>query len=127
MVSPLTVVSQFKIIECGAFRTRIISSVSYDMLPNHPAYQGGPSEILKNYLLNIDKMPAAGDPDKAVVSMYEVANAEDAPLRIPLGVDALEGIKKELKLHLEEVEKAAKYSAGFTYEEGGNPFVKVAE
>ncbi|KAF8910778.1 hypothetical protein CPB85DRAFT_1562107 [Mucidula mucida] len=67
---------KFKIIECGAFRTRIISSVSYDMLPNHPAYQGGPSEILKNYLLNIDKMPAAGDPDKAVVSIYEVANAE---------------------------------------------------
>ena len=81
--------------------------------------------MLRYYLENVDKMPVAGDPREAIRGIYAAASDEDAPLRIPLGVDALRAVKAELEAHLADVEKSRKYSESFKYEEGGNPFLKA--
>ena len=75
-------------------------------------------------MANPEKMPRFAAVEKAVEAMYEIANDPHAPFRVPLGIDALAVVKKELDAHLEEVKLAGKYSSHFSYEKGANPFVE---
>jgi len=92
------------IIEPGGFRTEWSKS-SLNVVPQHPAYSdpSTPSSKIRGYLLG--PYVGKGDPVKAAQAMIKIANMENPPTRIPLGIDAVEMVKAECKSVLEEVEK----------------------
>jgi hypothetical protein len=55
----------------------------------------------------IDRLNGAqiGDPRKAAEAMITVVKAEDPPLRLPLGIDALTSIRQKLRQQSEDLDR----------------------
>ena len=81
------------IVEPGAFRTGFSGGglVESQALPEYQATVGPTREMIKG----IDGTQP-GDPTKAAEAILTALDAEDTPLRLPLGADAVEGIRAKL-------------------------------
>jgi hypothetical protein len=92
------------IIQPGGFRTEWAKS-SLRVLPQHSAYTdpSTPTSQIRAYMFGA--YAPKGDPAKAAQAMIKIANLDDPPLRIPLGVDAVEVVKGKCRNVLDEVEK----------------------
>lgn len=80
------------IVEPGAFRTGFSGGlVESQAFPEYQATVGPTREMIKG----IDGTQP-GDPTKAAEAILTALDAEDTPLRLPLGADAVEGIRAKL-------------------------------
>lgn len=82
------------IVEPGAFRTALFGS-AYRRMPEIAAYQSTVGAT-RDYATRMEgKQP--GDPAKAAVAIVDAVEAQTAPLRLPLGADAIDGIRAKLQ------------------------------
>jgi len=82
------------IVEPGAFRTGLFGS-AYRRMPELPAYEATVGAT-RAYAARMEgKQP--GDPDQAARAIIDAVEAQSAPLRLPLGDDAVDGIRAKLK------------------------------
>jgi NAD(P)-dependent dehydrogenase (short-subunit alcohol dehydrogenase family) len=82
------------IVEPGAFRTKLFGG-AFRTMPETQAYAAtvGPT---RNYAAaNDGKQP--GDPEKAARAIVDAVNNETIALRLPLGGDAVDGIRAKLQ------------------------------
>ena len=81
------------IVEPGAFRTRLFGS-SFRSMPSLPAYEEtvGPTRAYAAQ----SEGNQAGDPNKAARAIIDAVNAGAPNLRLPLGADAVAGIRAKL-------------------------------
>jgi NAD(P)-dependent dehydrogenase (short-subunit alcohol dehydrogenase family) len=90
------------IVEPGAFRTGFSGGglVESRALPEYQATVGPTREMIKG----IDGTQP-GDPTKAAEAILAALDAEDTPLRLPLGADAVEGIRAKLEAVRQEIDE----------------------
>jgi NAD(P)-dependent dehydrogenase (short-subunit alcohol dehydrogenase family) len=81
------------IVEPGAFRTALFGSAFRSMSPL-PIYEATVGGTRKYVAESAGKQ--AGDPVKAARAIIATVHADTAPLRLPLGPDAIEGIRAKL-------------------------------
>jgi NAD(P)-dependent dehydrogenase (short-subunit alcohol dehydrogenase family) len=81
------------IVEPGAFRTSLFGA-AFRRMPPLPAYAEtvGPT---RDFASNVEGKQE-GDPRKAARVIVDAVLAKEAPLRLPLGADAVEGIRAKL-------------------------------
>jgi NAD(P)-dependent dehydrogenase (short-subunit alcohol dehydrogenase family) len=77
------------LVEPGMFRTQFSSSVQYT--PEIPAYQATSGELRRMVEGVTGKEP--NDPAKAAAAIVKVLDAENPPLRLLLGDDAVDGLR----------------------------------
>jgi NAD(P)-dependent dehydrogenase (short-subunit alcohol dehydrogenase family) len=87
------------IVEPGAMPTSFGSSL--DSAPIMPEYDAGPAGDVRRAIASGD-FPLANDPAKVAAAIVEVAEAEPAPLRVPLGVDTFEAVRGSYVARLAE-------------------------
>ncbi|KZT60246.1 NAD(P)-binding protein [Calocera cornea HHB12733] len=81
---------QVMLVEPGYFRTSILApQIAVD---SHPAYKGGAAEGMRQYLRTSDNI---GDPKKGIELIHRIAQLEKLPLHLPVGLDAVNGIRSE--------------------------------
>lgn len=85
---------RFLIVEPGAFRTGLFSAGSAYLSTAMPEY-AATVEPTRQYVTNGDGTQP-GDPAKAAAAIIAALAAERTPLRLPLGDDALDGIRAHL-------------------------------
>jgi NAD(P)-dependent dehydrogenase (short-subunit alcohol dehydrogenase family) len=92
---------RFLIVEPGAFRTGLFTSGSAYLSTAMPEYTAtvGPT---RTYVSNGDGSQP-GDPAKAAAAILTALAAEHTPLRLPLGGDAVDGIRAHLATVGEEI------------------------
>lgn len=81
------------IVEPGAFRTKLFGS-AFRTMPDSGVYDAsvGPT---RKYAATNDGVQG-GDPDKAAKAIVDAVNAGSPNLRLPLGADAVDGIRAKL-------------------------------
>jgi NAD(P)-dependent dehydrogenase (short-subunit alcohol dehydrogenase family) len=86
---------RFLVVEPGAFRTELFRPGAAVMSAPMPEYEAtvGPTRA---FVTGGDGTQP-GDPDKAAAAILRVLAADDAPLRLPLGADAVTGIRARLR------------------------------
>jgi NAD(P)-dependent dehydrogenase (short-subunit alcohol dehydrogenase family) len=82
------------IVEPGAFRTALFGS-AFRSMPALPIYEATVGATRKYVADSAGKQP--GDPVKAAQAIIASVLAETAPLRLPLGPDAIDGIRAKLE------------------------------
>ena len=105
------------IVEPGAFRTNFSGGGLVQSKPI-PEYEEtvGPT---RQMITGIDGTQP-GDPTKAAQAILAALDAEETPLRLPLGADAVEGIQNKLSSVREEMERWEEVLLATTLEEPGN-------
>jgi NAD(P)-dependent dehydrogenase (short-subunit alcohol dehydrogenase family) len=90
------------IVEPGAFRTGFSGGglVESRAFPEYQATVGPTREMIKG----IDGTQP-GDPTKAAEAILTALDAEDTPLRLPLGADAVEGLRAKQETVLHEIDE----------------------
>jgi NAD(P)-dependent dehydrogenase (short-subunit alcohol dehydrogenase family) len=90
------------IVEPGAFRTGFSGGglVESRAFPEYRATVGPTREMIKG----IDGTQP-GDPAKAAEAILAALDGEDTPLRLPLGADAVEGIRAKLESVRQEIDE----------------------
>lgn len=92
------------IVEPGAFRTGLFGD-AFRRMPELEAY-AGTSGAIRRWVTETDgKQP--GDPKKAARAMVDeiaLGLRDDAPLRLPLGADAVDGVRQKLALVAKDVD-----------------------
>ena len=90
------------IVEPGAFRTGFSGGglVESRAFPEYQATVGPTREMIKG----IDGSQP-GDPARAAGAILAALDAEDTPLRLPLGADAVEGIRAKLETVRHEIDE----------------------
>jgi len=90
------------IVEPGAFRTGFSGGglVESRAFPEYQATVGPTREMIKG----IDGTQP-GDPARAAGAILAALDAEDTPLRLPLGADAVEGIRAKLETVRHEIDE----------------------
>lgn len=85
---------RFLIVEPGAFRTGLFRPGAAYLSTAMPEYADtvGPT---RDFVTGGDGTQR-GDPERAAAAILSVLDADDAPLRLPLGRDAVEGIRSRL-------------------------------
>jgi NAD(P)-dependent dehydrogenase (short-subunit alcohol dehydrogenase family) len=81
------------IVEPGAFRTALFGS-AFRSMPALPIYEATVGGTRKYVAESAGRQP--GDPVKAARAIIATVKAETAPLRLPLGPDAVDGIRTKL-------------------------------
>ncbi|MDB4933334.1 MAG: short-chain dehydrogenase/reductase [Labilithrix sp.] len=91
------------IVEPGAFRTALFGA-AFRRMPEMPAYAGtvGPTRAFASDVAG--EQP--GDPAKAARAIADVVASADPPLRLPLGSDAVDGIRAKLAFVAADVDRA---------------------
>ncbi|TFK45158.1 NAD-P-binding protein [Crucibulum laeve] len=95
------------ILQLGGFSTRSLEPESLIGTPLHPAYKGGPTESVREYLNSVS---VQGDTLKAVREIYKIASDPTAPLHLSLGLDAIATVTEKLGTMQEDLEKSAPWS-----------------
>ncbi|KAK7444363.1 hypothetical protein VKT23_015381, partial [Stygiomarasmius scandens] len=88
---------KLSIVEPGGFATRGAQPESLVQTPPHPAYDFPESHVkfMRGYIPGV--MPP-GDTEKAMKAIYDTFSKIDkAPLRLPLGKDAIKGVRATAK------------------------------
>jgi len=89
------------IVEPGAFRTDFLGR-SIDRAEPIADYEGTVGAARASAAARNGQQP--GDPVRAARAILEAVDAEEPPLRLPLGADALERIRAKIKRQLAELE-----------------------
>ncbi|MBF6396975.1 SDR family NAD(P)-dependent oxidoreductase [Nocardia cyriacigeorgica] len=100
------------VVEPGSFRTNLFGKNAAYFSADHPAYAETVGAT-KQFVQSGDG-GQAGDPAKAAAAIITALNAEQTPLRLPLGSDAVDAIIGHLdgvRAELDEWEKAARDTA----------------
>jgi NAD(P)-dependent dehydrogenase (short-subunit alcohol dehydrogenase family) len=87
------------IVEPGAMPTGF--SAAKETGPIMPEYDSGPAGDVRRAIESGD-FPLVNDPAKVAAAIVEVAEAEPAPLRVPLGVDTFEAVRGSYVARLAE-------------------------
>jgi NAD(P)-dependent dehydrogenase (short-subunit alcohol dehydrogenase family) len=87
------------IVEPGAMPTSFGSSL--DSAPIMPEYDAGPAGDVRRMIASGD-FPLDTDPAKVAAAIVDVAEAEPAPLRVPLGTDTFRDIRASYVARLAE-------------------------
>ncbi|KAI0790751.1 hypothetical protein C8Q75DRAFT_806139 [Abortiporus biennis] len=97
------------LMEVGDFRTSIFDTA--ETYPVHPAYtKPSLSGHKVREWLNTVPESLQGDPVKAAQQIYRVANLPDPPIRLAIGKDAIESIRKSVNAMLDELDKYEDWS-----------------
>lgn len=110
-IAPLGV--KMTIVEPGGFRTDW-AGASMDYAEPMEAYAG----IMDNMrtLMNSVGGSEIGDPERAAQTLLKVAQLEEAPLRLPLGSDALLFLKSSYQRSLDELDRWSEFSRSTDFE-----------
>jgi NAD(P)-dependent dehydrogenase (short-subunit alcohol dehydrogenase family) len=100
------------IVEPGAFRTSLFGS-SFRTMPENPAYKQSVGATREYSSSMAGKQP--GDPVKAAVAIVAAVEGDMSPLRLPLGTDAVEGIRKKLAQVSSDVDRTEKVAAATAF------------
>jgi len=94
---------RFLVVEPGAFRTELFRPGAAVMSTPMPEYEDtvGPTRA---FVTGGDGTQP-GDPDKAAAAILSALDADDAPLRLPLGRDAVTGIRTRLAGVAEDLDR----------------------
>ncbi|MUK01653.1 SDR family NAD(P)-dependent oxidoreductase [Vibrio cholerae] len=89
------------IVEPGDFRTGFGGAlrVTPPALPDYAASVGRAAQAFAQM-----EPAALGDPDRAAVAIVDAITSGDAPLRLPLGKDAIDGIGSKLRGQLSDLQ-----------------------
>lgn len=90
------------IVEPGAFRTALFGA-AFRSAPEHPAYAGTSGQVRAWVADAAGKQP--GDPDKAARAIVAAVSDPEPPLRLPLGADAVDGIRAKLAAIAADVDR----------------------
>jgi len=103
------------IVEPGAFRTGFSDGglVESRAFPEYQATVGPTREMIKG----IDGTQP-GDPTKAAEAILAALDAEDTPLRLPLGADAVEGIRAKLETVRHEIDEWSEVALATAFADG---------
>lgn len=104
------------IVEPGAFRTGF-SGGALVQSRETAAYEETVGRT-RRMITGVDGVQP-GDPEKAAEAILTALDAEQTPLRLPLGADAVEGIEGKLDSVRAELEQWRKLSVATAYEESG--------
>lgn len=102
-------ISQFSIIEPGAFRTNALET-GVVKTPIHPAYAGNPALGSAFIRRVMDVNDGPGSVDKAAKLLYGLAELPDPPLHVPLGKDSVANARRKIASFSADVEKVAWWS-----------------
>ncbi len=91
------------IVEPGPHRTEFASAESAEVAAEIDDYAESVGEAREAFAGMDGTQP--GDPDRAAAAIIEAVEADDPPLRLPLGQMALESIRAKLELQLSELER----------------------
>ncbi|TLF78415.1 oxidoreductase [Nocardia cyriacigeorgica] len=97
------------VVEPGSFRTNLFGKNAAYFSADHPAYAENVGST-KEFVQGSDG-DQAGDPAKAAAAIITALNAEQTPLRLPLGSDAVDAIAGHLdgvRAELDQWEKLAR-------------------
>ncbi|HVR19922.1 MAG TPA: oxidoreductase [Polyangiaceae bacterium] len=100
------------IVEPGNFRTRLLGG-SLRSMPPLDAYAPtvGPT---RDFVSRWDGTQP-GDPAKAARAIVDAVSADSAPLRLPLGGDAVDGIRRELSAIAADVDRSEAVARATTF------------
>jgi NAD(P)-dependent dehydrogenase (short-subunit alcohol dehydrogenase family) len=87
------------LVEPGMFRTRFSTSVQF--APENPAYRATSGELRRMVEGVVGQEP--NDPAKGAAAILKALDAEDLPLRLLLGDDAVDGLREHHEALLAEV------------------------
>lgn len=91
------------IVEPGAFRTALFGG-GFKWMPENEAYEGTVGPV-RAFVSNAHSAQA-GDPAKAAKAIADVVSGGEAPpLRLPLGADAVDGIRQKLASVAKDVDR----------------------
>ena len=102
----LTTAEQITIVEPGAYATK--HGDNGVKVPPHPAYD--PAKLVVRQIFTQHDLSFGGDLRKAVAKIYALAGLEDPPMRLPLGKDAVKGIRDQIASVAAEVDKYESWS-----------------
>jgi NADP-dependent 3-hydroxy acid dehydrogenase YdfG len=103
------------VVEPGAFRTNLFGPGAAVMSLENPAY-AGTSGATRRFVEGGDGTQA-GDPAKAALAIRTALAAEQTPLRLPLGNDAVDGIVAHLDAVRSELAAWEKVSRGTDHDD----------
>ena len=110
---------QISLVEPGVFYTEIVkrAGVGATIQYSHPAYASPtlPGNVLRNHFIGKDERIGAS-PAKAVERIYDLSLLPNPPLRLILGKDAVEGVKKQIQSLEEDVTRYGSWSEGLNFE-----------
>ncbi len=100
------------IVEPGSFRTGFAGAALHQSAPN-PAYDDTVGAVRAGLTGSAGNQP--GDPAKAAAAILWALDAPDAPLRLPLGADAVDGIRSKLTGVLADLDRFEAISTDVTF------------
>jgi NAD(P)-dependent dehydrogenase (short-subunit alcohol dehydrogenase family) len=101
------------IVEPGSFRTGFAGRGLHRSTPN-PAYDDTVGPVREGLVGSDGAQP--GDPAKAAAAILWALETPDAPLRLPLGADAVDGIRTKLTGVLADLDRFAAVSTDVTFD-----------
>ncbi|MEV1175212.1 SDR family NAD(P)-dependent oxidoreductase [Nonomuraea sp. NPDC049784] len=104
--------------ELGALRTSILGQ-AFHHSRNMPEYEEITSSV-RGMLAGLNG-GQPGDPAKAAVAILTVLNSDHPPLRPPLGIDALDGIRDEIAVTSKELDTCGALSRATTFDNVSDP------
>ncbi|TDL15493.1 NAD(P)-binding protein [Rickenella mellea] len=104
--------------EMGFFRTNFVKNHTYKVY-THPAYTNPQilGNITRSMLAKVDPTMIKGDPDKLAKRLYELANVQDPPLRVLLGLEGPAMLIPKLEKDASEREKYKSWAEGLAFDE----------
>jgi hypothetical protein len=106
------------IVEPGAFRTSLFGS-RFHHLPAIDAYAETVGAMRK-WVADSDGLQP-GDPQKAARAIVDAVHGEGGPLRLPLGADAVAGIREKLAFIAADVDRTEKVAVATALDARGAP------
>lgn len=104
---------QVSLIEPGTFRTSVLeSAVRFPVPEVYTAPNSGAAKIQEVFgHLGLPETKL-GDPRKAAERIYELSSLPNPPLRLPLGLDAIQFIRRQLESISSDLEDYKSWSEG---------------
>jgi hypothetical protein len=102
---------QVTLVEFGRFRTKAFSScAASDGIFTHPAYKDMPATTSNVLRAMNGNVPLNGDPKKAAKALWKLSKLENPPLRLALGKDAVEVVRRQADLLKQGADEFANWS-----------------
>jgi NAD(P)-dependent dehydrogenase (short-subunit alcohol dehydrogenase family) len=111
-VAPLGI--KVTIVEPGPFRTNFAGSSIKAAKQEMPEYEAT-ARVFKNNILGYAGQQE-GDPQKAAQVIMQVVNAENPPLRLPLGSTAITAVRKKLEQVEEDIKNWESIAANTSFD-----------
>ena len=110
----LTIDTQFTLLEPAMFKTQGAESAA--ILPIHGSYTNPtlPSTFIRSLTTNPAMFP--NDPSKAAKVIYKISKLSNPPLRLALGKQAVEEIRKKVKKVTAELEEYESWSSDMAFD-----------